>query len=56
MDNIQYLIGEFSWVDVVSVGVVGDERNVQRPNVRNQWKSLQEVMLICVNCMFQCTC
>ena len=50
MDNVQDLVSEFSWVNVVTVSMIGNEGNVQRPDVWYQRKSLQKVMLVFVSC------
>lgn len=46
MYNIKDLVGEFAWVDVITVCMVGDEGNVQRADMRDVGQALEEVMLV----------
>ena len=45
MHYIQDLIREFAWVNVASMGVVGDIGYVERADVRYVWETLEEMML-----------
>lgn len=46
MYNVEDLVCQFAWIDVVAVRVVGDKRNVKRADVRNEGESLKEVVLL----------
>lgn len=52
MHDVEDLVGEFAWVDVVAVRVVGDEGDVERADVWDEWQALEEVVLLFVSIRF----
>jgi hypothetical protein len=44
--DVEDLVGEFARVNVVAVRVVGDEGDVERADVGNEWQALEEVVLL----------
>lgn len=51
MYNVQNLVCEFAWVDVVTMRMVSDKGDVERADVGDERESLEEVML--VNCQYR---
>lgn len=51
MYNVQNLVCEFAWVDVVTMRMVSDEGDVERADVWDEREALKEVMLI--NCQYR---
>lgn len=52
MDDVDYLVGEFSRVHVGAVGVVGEVGDVEGANVGDQGEALEEVVLFTLATIF----
>ena len=46
MHDVEDLVGEFAWVDIVAVRVVGDEGDVEGADVGDEGEALEEVVLL----------
>lgn len=44
--DVEDLVGEFAWVDVVAVRVVGDKGYIERADVWDEWQALEKVVLL----------
>lgn len=44
--NVEDLVCEFAWIDVVTMCMVGNERNIKRANVWDEREALEEMVLV----------